>query len=466
MEAVVGSSIKIHNPTSSIMQQLEAMLTFDNPEYFRKERLGKWTGNVPKQLSLIERFGDWINIPFGMLPFVFDNRAAFERIANCCHVGENSFDFGSRIKPYDYQEAAIDAALKARQGVIVAPCGSGKTMIGLEIAARLGKRCLWLTHTSDLLNQSMIRAKEFLGLANEDYGTITEGRVNVGRVLTFATVQTMSKVQLDKLSDEFDVVIVDECHHVVGTPTRVMMFYKVIGALRARYKFGLTATPKRFDGLTGCMFALIGPKVHEIDKACIEERLCPVSVEMKPTGYSPDFNLILNPDGTLNRVIMINELVNDADRNKIIVDDVEAESRNGACLVLTDRVVHVSLLANELAKRGVNVHKLGVCTTKQQKETRNKVLNELNNGKVSVVVATFALAREGLDVPNLRALFLATPQKNETIITQATGRVARRAQGKEVGIVYDYEDGSSLLRSWTNRRKALYKRLGYAQAKI
>ena len=194
---------------------------------------------------------------------MFAKKSAFDGIYHSFNVQVGGCEYKSTIKPYDYQEEAIKSAVAARQGVIVAPCGAGKTQIGLEIAARIGGRTLWLTHTADLLTQSMERAKTYFGLTNGDYGTITAGKVDIGNVITFATVQTMNKIDLSKVKDKWDVVIVDECHHVVGTPTQVMMFYHVISNLKARYKFGLTATPKRSDGLSPCMFALIGPKICE-----------------------------------------------------------------------------------------------------------------------------------------------------------------------------------------------------------
>ena len=244
MDVVVGENIVIRNCTEEMRSFFTRKLTFDNPEYFKKLNSGRWVGNTPQKVTLVQRNGDNLIIPFGMLPEIFGRKRLFSGIYNSINTSTNNFDYKSSIEPYDYQENAIAEAIKARQGIIVAPCGAGKTQIGLEIAARLGGRTLWLTHTTDLLNQSMSRAESCFDLEDSDYGTITAGKVNIGKVITFATVQTLSNVDLVRLKDEWDVVIVDECHHVVGTPTQVMMFYRVISNLRARYKYGLTATPK------------------------------------------------------------------------------------------------------------------------------------------------------------------------------------------------------------------------------
>src|SRR5699024_4634697 len=89
-------------------------------------------------------------------------------------------DYRSSIKLYDYQREAVEAVLRAKNGILVAPCGSGKTQMGLETIARIGGKTLWLTHTTDLLTQSMNRAKQCFGLPASEYGTITAGKVNVG----------------------------------------------------------------------------------------------------------------------------------------------------------------------------------------------------------------------------------------------------------------------------------------------
>ena len=80
---------------------------------------------------------------------------------------------------------------------------------------------------------------------------------------------------------------------------------------------------------------------------------------------------------------------------------------------------------------------------------------------MKVLIATYALAKEGLDVPSLNNLIMATPQKNETIVTQSAGRVARKADGKEFGTIYDYEDNFNMLRSWQKKRNGIYKKLGF-----
>lgn len=459
METIVGADIRIRDYTREAERFFGDKLTFDNPEYFKKLNSGRWIGDTPKRISLVERHGTELILPFGMLPLIFQRKSIFTGIYHSFNIQTGKYDYRSTIKPYGYQEEAIQKAIEKRQGVIVAPCGAGKTQIGLEIAARIGGRMLWLTHTSDLLNQSMERAKTMFGLSEKDYGTITAGKVDVGNVITFATVQTMSKLDLRKLENLFDVVIVDECHHVVGTPAKVMMFYRVISGIKARYKYGLTATPKRSDGLTPCMFALIGPKICEIDRAEVESTTCPVKVIIRKTSYMPDIDRILMPDGTISYPRFMDDVIASKERNDMIIED--AVNAEGTCLILTDRISHLELLQRRLTEKGIKAVSLSASTTKKSKEDRKNVLYALNTKCVKVLIATYALAKEGLDVPSLDNLIMATPQKNETIVTQSAGRVARKADGKEFGTIYDYQDGFSMLTSWQKKRNAMYKKLGF-----
>lgn len=459
MYAVVSNNIKIYNPTQECRQRYSDMLTFANPEYIKKERMGFWTGNTPKVISLMVSDFDRIEIPFGLLYDVFEHKEQYESIVNDVQISENRVNYGSLIKPYDYQEEAVQAALKGRNGVIVAPCASGKTQMGLEIIARLGLRALWLTHTGDLLKQSMNRAKAVLAIDPSTYGTITDGKVNIGASITFATVQTMCRMDLDTVKKEWDIIVVDEAHHVVGTPTKLQMFYKVISKLCARYKFGLTATPRRGDGLIACMYSLLGKKLYEVEKWQIEDNLCPVNVLIRNVEYEPDWNCILAPDGTLQYTSLINDLTENESRNKQIVEDIANHSGYGSRgLVLTDRIQHIGTLSTALSNLGLR------CVTLYgsiKKAIRESAIEDLKAGDIDLIIASFALAKEGLDIPNLDNVFFTTPQKNETVVVQSAGRVARKAKGKICGFVYDYVDNFALLRSWAAKRRRFYKKCKY-----
>lgn len=460
MKIIVGNKILIEDYTQEALHWCHENLILPNPEYHKKQRMRLWCGNVPKELVLYEKDGDNLILPFGCIN---DLRKLFPDIrVQSAILPPERFYYASGINLYPYQEKAVNEALNARNGVIVMPCGAGKTQTGLEVVARIGGRALWLTHTQDLLNQSMNRAKSVFDCDNRTYGTITGGKVNIGEGLTFATVQTMSKLDLNEYRDCWDVVIVDECHRAIGSPTKVMQFYKVLSNLSCRYKFGLTATPKRADGLERSMFALLGDVIHEVSRDEVSSTTCPVNVELIRTGYMPDMDLALSGDGTINYAGLVKDLTGNSERLYNVAVKINQVAEQGATLVLANRVEYLQRLEGILTKAGRTCICLsGLGNSKAAKQERKEALRKLNAGEIDCVLASYKLAAEGLDCPNLRYVVLATPEKDSSLIQQATGRVGRKAPGKEYGTVIDFVDAFGMYKSWKKKREAVYKKLGY-----
>lgn len=441
MTAYADASIVVDEGISLLKKVLE----WDNPEYFKRQEANRSTWNVPKKIALWQAKGNKLVVPFGMLQFLWKSGIV---VVPSKHLTGQQKRFSASIKGlYDYQDKALESALKAKQGVLVAPCGSGKTQIGLAICGALGFRTLWLTHTHELLKQSMDRAKNCLG--SVPLGTITEGKINASDGITFATVQTMAKINLSDFHDFWDVIIVDEAHRCVGTPTSLTMFYKVVSGLSARYKFGLTATPKRTDGMEKAMFALLGEKFFEITKEDVKDKTCPLFVmPLIPTGYEPDVEDILNPDGTLNYVDLITDCVNNDERNQVVSSAIESAVKTGKTMVLSERVAHLEKLA-EMCN-----HKHVILSTAKKKE-REGILR----GDWEVMFATYQIAKEGLDIPDLINLVMASPVKNDITVTQSVGRVMRAFPDKKYGYVWDFDDDMPMLHRWLYKRLSIYRRL-------
>ena len=457
MEFIVGNDIKVVNPTKELSRWVRENLIIDNPDYIEKRRLGKWTGNTPKKMFLYDSGFSTLKLPFGVLKQLykeFGANASFE--PDFSPIRKVFYD--SSIRLYSYQKRALDAAKMARNGIIVMPCGSGKTQTALQLVAEIGGKCLWLTHTRDLLNQSMSRAKSCFGLSNSDYGTITSGKVNIGKI-TFATVQTMCKLDLPKYKYEFDTIVVDECHKCVGSPTRVMQFYKVLSNLSARYKFGLTATPKRSDGLEKSMFALLGDKIIEISKEEVQNTTCPVKVEVIETGYMPNLDLVLAGDGTINYASLVEDLIKNERRTALISETINDKCRYGSVIVLANRIEYLERLQEKCEFKSVCLSSMG--NSKSAKELRKRSLKMLDNGELDCIFATYQLAKEGLDVPNLKYVIFATPEKDETTVTQSIGRVSRKAEGKSYGVVVDFKDDFGMYKGWFAKRKRIYDKFKY-----
>ena len=452
----ISNVITIDNPSTELRKWCQQNLKLKNPEYTKKQRMHFWVGNTPEFLHLYEVRGDQLVLPFGVYRNIFpmidmyDIRAVFP-------VAER-VEYGCKIPLYDYQEKAVEAVYWKHYGILQSPAGSGKTQMGIALIAKLGKRALWLTHTKDLLLQSKERAKQYMGEAL--LGTITEGKVNIGHGITFATVQTMCNLDLAQYKGMWDVIIVDECHRVAGTPTAVSQFSKVLNSLAARHKYGLSATVHRSDGLIKATFALLGDVIYTVPTEAVADKIMKVGINPIPTGIGLS-RACLNTDGTLNYAKLIGYLAESIDRNLRIVECI-VENRENPSLILSDRLGHLETLMSMLPAnmREDAVMVSGKMTTKKGKAEREQAIADMRSGAKKYLFATYSLAKEGLDVPRLERLYMATPQKDYAVITQAIGRIARTSKGKADPVVYDFVDDIQYLVKAYKKRCATYKKNG------
>ena len=454
MIVTISNNIKIKNPSTEIISWCQAHLKLNNPEYAKKARMGFYLGNTPKFLYLYEVHGDEIILPYGTLkqiqPMIKDAIVTSE------FKPFESIDYGTPIPLYPYQEKAVGEVKNGYYGILQSRAGSGKTQMGIALIKEYCRRTLWLTHTLDLLNQSKERAERYIDKSL--IGTITEGKVNIGKGITFATIQTMCKLDLSQYKDMWDVIIVDECHRVAGTPTQMSMFAKVLNSLAARHKFGLSATVHRADGMIQATFALLGDVVYTVPDDAVADKVMQVGI--KPIGTDIKLGYeCLNTDGTLNYTKMINYLCESAKRNHTIVSQITSEV-NKSCLILSDRLEHLETLMNTLPpkmrERAVMIS--GKMTSKKGKAEREQALEDMRLGEKKYLFATYSLAKEGLDIPCLERLFLATPQKDYAVITQSIGRIARTYEGKADPICYDFVDDIGYLVKSYKKRCTTYRK--------
>ena len=454
MQVTISNNLKIENPTTEITEWCKENLTIDNPDYAKKVRMGFWVGNTPKKLYLYETHGNTLVLPYGTLKEI--TPMLKESIVTTDFIEPFSVDYGEPISLYPYQETAVEKAKQGLYGILQSKAGSGKTRMSLALIKEYGRRTLFVTHTKDLLNQSKKAAEEFFD--KDLLGTITEGKVNIGKGITFATVQTLSKLDLTQYKNLWDVIIVDECHRVCGSPTQLTMFAKVLNSLSARHKYGLSATVHRADGMIKATKALIGDVVYTVPDEAIADRVMRVGIKPIATGVKISREC-LNTDGTLNYAKLINYLCTCFTRNVLIRDSIVNES-DKSCLVLSDRLCHLETLMNllppKLKDKAVMIS--GKMTTKKGKAEREQAIEDMRTGKKQYLFATYNLCKEGLDIPRLERLFLTTNQKDYAVITQSIGRVARTFDGKADPVVYDFVDDIGYMVKSYKKRCAVYKK--------
>ena len=452
MIVTVSNNIRIKHPSTEIISWCQAHLKLPNPEYAKKTRMGFWLGNTPKHLYLYEIHGDEIILPYGTL------KQITPMIQNATVTSEfspyESIDYGTPIPLYPYQEKAVREVKNGYYGILQSKAGSGKTQMGIALIKEYGRRSLWLCHTLDLVNQSKERAERYMDKSL--IGKITEGKVDIGKGVTFATIQTMCKLDLSQYKDMWDVIVVDECHRVAGTPTQMSMFAKVLNSLSARHKFGLSATVHRADGMIEATFALLGNVIYTVPDEAVADKVMQVGIKPISTGVKLTYEC-LNTDGTLNYTNLINYLCGHRERNQLIASSIE---RDKPSLILSDRLEHLETLMKMLPQevRPYAVMISGKMTSKKGKAEREQALEDMRIGKKKYLFATYSLAKEGLDIPCLERLYMATPQKDYAVITQSIGRIARTYDGKADPICYDFVDDIGYLVKSYKKRCTTYKK--------
>lgn len=449
MKTVISNKIYIQDPTDGVIEYCKKELILDNPQYYKLQKMNKWTGNTPKNIYLFEKNENVLVLPFGCAT---DIRKQIDHDVDLKFAPIKEVNYAGDISLYPYQEKAVLDAISKKNGVIIGQCGCGKTQIGIALIMCLEQKALWITHTKDLLNQSKERYIQYFG--KDGIGTITEGKIDIGEKITFATVQTLENINLKEHADDWNVVIVDECHRLCGSPTNITMFYKVLSSLNARHKYGLTATAHRSDGLIKTMFAVLGPVVHEIPKEAV------ASKTMRPMIWTVDLKQELSDecfdtDGTVIFAKAINDIAFNSEYIDRIVSDLKANSSN-YCLILSDRLDQLKEIKLRLnSSKAVMID--GSMTSKKGKQQREQAIKSMQQGKMNYLFATYNLAKEGLDIPRLNRLFLATPKKDKAIIIQSIGRISRTFEGKENAIVYDYVHSNWLCKKMFKERERIYK---------
>ena len=410
--------------TIPLVNFLKEELNFANSEFFIKKKSGKNTFGTERYFKLVEEAENEVIIPRGfigkLLRFCKEQNLDFDFQDNRKLKEEISYSFNANLR--SHQEKVIEAISKKDFGVIVAPPGSGKTIVGLKVIADKKQPALIVVHRKQLLEQWQERVQAFLGISKHEIGIIGQGKVKIGEQITIATIQSLPK-QIEQIQNQFGTILVDECHHIPAET-----FRNTIEKLETFYLYGLTATPFRKYNDDKLIFAFIGDIISEIANNEIEN-FKHAQIIVRNTDLDVPFSSKTDNFETLSKI-----LVHDSERNKLILNDIKNELSKGKRItIITERKEHIDTLYLFL-KQSYEVITLSGDDTESNRKSKWQTLQQ---GNFQILITTGQYFGEGSDLSNISSLFLVYPFSFKGKLIQYIGRVQR----SEINpTIYDYRD--------------------------
>lgn len=421
-----------------------------------EQRIWGWE-RLPKTIELFEYHCGYLVMPRG---FGFPLIEGLEEIGSDFTIDDRRVHYpierrGEEIALRDHQKPAVEAILRAQEGIWKAPGASGKTVGVLEAIRRVHARSIVIVNTKDILWQWQDRAAEYLG---EDFpvGQIGDDIFEVSDYMTIATAQTLhsrfEKLEREGFFDLFTFMCLDECHHAQAETYR-----KIVDRFTARFRIGVSATPDK-TGDFALATNVLGPIIHETSHK-------DVSTLTKPTVYKIPTKFSFGYRGAAGRrpsnySSLIKELVIDRNRNALIIDYILQEAvEDHHCLVVSRRLAHLHELRDMLRNFGF-AGETFMLTGKESSEERQRIVDYASE---SPCVVFSTLADEALDIPRLDRLFLVFPQRNPGLITQQVARVERIHPKKKDAKIFDFCDMKvgPCEAQWRVRRLEVYQPRGY-----
>jgi hypothetical protein len=418
-------------------RKIHERLVFTNPDYEFRHNRGEWLGSIPTQINCIRKTARHYLLPRGFLdqllelckklnqPYrIVDQRRALEDLP---------LEFHGQLK--EYQQEAAEAVLERDFATLVGGPKSGKTVVALYIIAQRRQPTLVLIPNIALLEGWLKKIENFLLIPASEVGLIVEGNHRQGKSITIAHTGEIIR-HWRQVRDSVGFVVLDECQRC---PSRV--FTQLMPNFDARYMLGLTNTTQRRDRLARFIYYYVGDIAYTInEKEAREGRgIIQAQVVVRPTGF--DYPYVSRAD----YASMLNALMSDADRTRLIADDIEAELklRPQPVLVLSGGEEQHTMLAAELRRRNVVVTTADQEVDPAEDDDGNPGAAEalempLSTNPVAILVTPETLIHSYRNHAH-KVLFLAMPVYFKGRLAHAIRNLQPNDNGARLKI-YDYVD--------------------------
>ncbi len=411
-----------------ITKYIRDKLNFINSDYLMKKKMGRSTWRIKKYFKLIGEQDESIIIPRGFLPelIAFAKKQGIQYKIEDQRKKHSPIIFNSGIQLHSWQDEALEPTSKKDFGVIVAPPGSGKTIMGLELIARKQQPALIVVHRKQLFDQWIDRIESFLGIPEREIGKYSGAHKKKGKKISVGMIQTLKQTEVsDKVGDRFGTIIVDECHHV---PAKT--FRETITRYNSYYLYGLTATPMRKNNDENLIYVYIGNILFEIPSEYLDsDQSATIQINIRETSLQVPFDYRTDDYETLSRI-----LVHDTARNQLVVDDLKkVMDQKKFVLLLTERKDHIEVLNLYLKDRFETITLSG----DDSKGSQKSKMKQIRAGHFQIVLSTGQFFGEGIDVDEFDCLFLVYPFSFKGKLIQYIGRITRSNQ---LPVIYDYRD--------------------------
>ena len=467
LQFVLSNTIQLEKSsvTPKTLFFLKNMASFSNPEFYLKQAMRQPTYQIPERMYLFGESDHYLWLPRGLLYPLQDkfkqvsveDRRKVQRSIRVEFKGELTFE----------QELALSDMISKENGLLHAETGFGKTVLGAALISERKTKTIILVHNRQLLDQWLDRLNHFLTFEEEEATRYTaSGREKVigyvgqyggtkkwlSELVDVVMIQSLFKLENSQsLLDKYEMMIVDECHHVSA-----LMFEKVVAQFRGKYLYGLTATPERKNGHEPIVFQRIGEILHTAGK---RETSFARQLQLRFTSFG---HLEIEKTKASNFIQLSDWIATDSARNQMILKDIldqVAEGRN--ILVLVNRIQQIDVFEKLLKEKEVDdFYIISGKTKARERISLLEVLEQLDKG--FVLLSTGKYIGEGFDLPQLDTLILAAPFSWKNNLIQYAGRIHRNYKDKSLVRIFDYVDiHVPYLEKMFQKRQVAYRKMDY-----